>query len=193
MDVAPRPRFLYAGQLVPRKGVDYLLSAWSILQKVTRTHGSLLIVGEGSQQPELQRQVRTLLLKEVYFPGKVEHAALGSWYRSCDVFVFPTLEDTWGNVVPEAMAFGKPTLCSQYACAAELVSHGENGFIFDPKNPQELAGLMLKFVNSPQLMAKFGRKSKEIMRSHTMNTAVRAIADVINPLLEDAKDDYRRR
>jgi glycosyltransferase involved in cell wall biosynthesis len=187
MDSAPHPHFLYAGQLIPRKGVDYLLSAWSILQGLSQHHGSLLIVGDGSTHDELQWQVSTRLLEEVYFTGKVEHGALGSWYRSCDVFVFPTLEDTWGNVVPEAMAFGKPVLCSQYACAAELISHGENGFIFDPRNPQELAMLMLEFINSPQLIAKFSQKSREIMSSHTIRAAVRNIRDVIAPLLDNAK------
>jgi len=174
-----RPRFLYAGQLIPRKGIKYLLTAWSKLQDLSPRPGSLWIVGDGVQKDELIKQAHTLGLRDVHFVGRVEYASLGFWYQACDVFVFPTLEDIWGMVVPEAMAFGKSILCSQYAGAAELVRHGENGFIFDPRNPDEIAQSMLELIKSPNLMAKFERKSRDIMRAHTSSSAVAALREVI--------------
>jgi glycosyltransferase involved in cell wall biosynthesis len=184
MHKARRPQFLYVGQLIPRKGLTYLLSAWSKFQELSPDAGSLLIIGSGPQQDELMLQVSTLGLKEVHFIGQVDYASLGSWYQTSDVFVFPTLEDIWANVVPEAMAFGKPILCSLYAGAQELLCHDENGFIFEPRDTNGLANLMLNFVDAPQLIENFSRKSKEIMESYTIATAVKAIQEILNPLLK---------
>jgi glycosyltransferase involved in cell wall biosynthesis len=178
------PRFLYVGQLIPRKGVNHLLSAWSKLQYLSPNHGSLLIIGSGRQNDELIQQARRLALKNVYFIGQVEYASLGSWYQSCDIFVLPTLEDTWANVIPEAMTFGRPILCSKYAGTTELVYDGENGFIFDPQDEDGLARLMLKLINSPDLVEKFGKKSLEIMEPYTIVNAVASFREVIGCLLK---------
>ena len=172
-------QFLYVGQLIPRKGVNLLLDAWSRLQSLSSKRTSLWIVGDGVQEQALRGQVYKLGLKNVNFIGQIDYTSLGYWYKSCDVFVFPTLEDTWGMVALEAMAFGKPILCSKYAGAAELVCYGENGFIFDPRNPDKLAEVMLKLTNSSDLVQQFGQKSREVMGSYTVANAVRDFREVI--------------
>jgi glycosyltransferase involved in cell wall biosynthesis len=185
MHDADRPRFLYVGQLIPRKGIHYLLSAWSKLQNLTPKPGSLLLIGRGPQKDELLQQAQRLGLRGLHFVGQVEYASLGSWYQSCDIFVFPSLEDTWANVVAEAMAFGKPILCSKDAGTTELVWDGENGFIFNPEDTDELAMLMLQLINSTDLVEKFGQKSAEIMKPYTIANAVRAFREVIERLLKE--------
>jgi glycosyltransferase involved in cell wall biosynthesis len=193
MEETQRPRFLYVGQLIPRKGLHYLLEAWSKLQKLSSTHGSLLIIGDGPQRDELIQQASTLDLEDVHFIGRVEYGSLGSWYQACDVFVFPTLEDIWANVVCEAMVFGKPVLCSKYAGAAELVHHGNNGFIFEPDDTDHLARLMLELVNTPELIEKFGQKSMEIMEPNTLTNAVEAFGDVMDLVLNSEKTKRGKR
>lgn len=185
---APRPRFLYVGQLVTRKGIHHLLDAWSRLQSLTSDYGCLLMIGDGPERSKFVEQANRLSLRNVHFIGQVEYGAIGSWYQACDVFVFPTLEDNWANVITEAMTFGKAVLCSKYAGADELVHHGENGFIFEPRDTEELARLMLRLIESPGLIEKFGRKSLEIKEPYTISSAVAGFGKIIELLLRDERN-----
>jgi glycosyltransferase involved in cell wall biosynthesis len=162
------PIFLYVGQLIARKGVLNLLEACKLLKHQHDRPFTVLLVGDGEQRPELEafEQVNGLG-DRVKFIGQVEYAKLGAYFRSSDVFVFPTLEDIWGMVVLEAMAFGKPILCSKWAASAEMVIEGKNGYVFDSFNPHELAGRMAEFLNQLDLFDEMGNQSKLIITPHT--------------------------
>jgi len=174
-----RPVFLFVGQIIPRKGLHLLFKACRILQ-MQRCQYTLLVVGDGEQRAELEGLMKSHgSEKRVKWVNWVNYGQLGTYFQAADIFVFPTLEDTWGMAALEAMAFGKPILCSKYAGAVELVRHGENGFIFDPRDPDKLAELMVTLIGSPDLVVKFGRKSKEIMKSYTPGNAVVTFREVI--------------
>ena len=119
----------------------------------------------------------------VHLTGQMRYEDLGALFLASDVFVLPTLEDVWGMVVLEAMACGKPILCSQYAGAKELVEHGVNGYVFDPRSPGELADCMARFVQRPELIAEFGQKSKEIIAPYTPACAAKVLKSLVLRLL----------
>jgi glycosyltransferase involved in cell wall biosynthesis len=167
-DQFQRPIFLYVGQLISRKGVKYLLEACKLLKQQSDRPFTLLLVGDGDQRPELETFVQEHeLLGQVKFVGQVEYAKLGAYLRYSDVFVFPTLEDIWGMVVLEAMAFGKPILCSKWGASAEMVIEGKNGYIFDPFQPEELVELMKRLSDNPALIDEMGSHSKIVVAPHT--------------------------
>lgn len=173
------PIFLFIGKIIPRKGLRQLLEACSILQHQGQTHYRLMILGEGWQRSELETLSKTYGLDtQVQWRGAVAYSQLGAYLQQADVLVFPTLEDVWGMVIPEAMALGKPVLCSQWAGAAELVVEGENGYCFDPNRPQRLAELMEHFIANPDLGRGLGQKSQQFMASHTPAIAVGFLQDV---------------
>jgi glycosyltransferase involved in cell wall biosynthesis len=142
-------------------------------------------VGDGEQRGKLTARVCSLGLQHVAkVVGPLPYERLGAHFEAADVFVLPTLEDTWGMVVSEAMAFGKPVLCSMYAGAKELVQHGVNGFIFDPYHVNELAGYMERFIREPWLITEFGRRSRELIGPHTPEQAAKALASCVDRVLE---------
>jgi glycosyltransferase involved in cell wall biosynthesis len=108
----------------------------------------------------------------------VAYHDLASYYRAADVFVSPTRADTWGVAVLEAMAFGKPVLCSKYAGSREMIVPGENGFIFDPFNADQLASFMTRFIQDKNLIARFGACSLEKIAPYTPARAAAVLADV---------------
>lgn len=180
IQLAPPTVFLFIGQLIPRKGVDRLLQACVVLQARCNTNYQIMIIGSGVQETDLKQYVADHnLSKQVQFVGQVNYAQLGEYFQQAHVFVFPTLEDIWGMVVLEAMAFGKPILCSQWAGAIELVRDGENGYIFDPDQPQELANLMTRFLDHPDLSLAMGEKSKHQMAMYTPRQASQFLIDVV--------------
>lgn len=176
-----RPVFLFVGHLVRRKGLHLLLEACAILQKQGYSDYTLLAVGDGPQREELEVFIRNHDLEErVKLLGRLDYDRLGAYFRKADVFVLPTLEDTWGMVVLEAMLFGKPVLCSKWAGTAEMMIDGENGYVFDPHQPEKLAELMHWFMNNLSRISVMGEQSKQIIANYTPKVVSKSLAEVIN-------------
>jgi glycosyltransferase involved in cell wall biosynthesis len=179
------PSFLFVGRLIESKGVRELLKACSLLVQKGSDCFSVVIVGTGADEEDLHHEASTLGLNHiVHWVGAVNYGSLGSYYRSSDVFVFPTLDDIFGVVLLEAMCFGKPILCSRYAGSKELVEHGSNGFVCDPLNHQELADYMERFIRDPGLSVRFGARSKEIISRFTPRNAAKALATLVRKVLD---------
>lgn len=135
--------YLFVGQLIDRKGVLPLLNAW---QKFTlkNPEDNLLIIGVGEQEPILRQNFSHLT--SVYFQGGVDYDQIYKYYAASDVFVMPTLEDNWSLVVPEAMACGLPVATTFYnGCYPELISEGENGFVFDSLREDDIVRTLQAF------------------------------------------------
>ena len=169
------------GRITPRKGIKSLIEACGILETQGYHDYSLSIVGKGDQRQELETLIKQKGLSDrVTWLGFVEYGQLGAYFQQSDVFVFPTLEDIWGMVPLEAMVFGKPVLCSTWAGAAEMVVEGENGYIFDPYKPEELAEGMRRFLDEPEKIELMGKKSQQLMNKITPKTAAESFVEVIS-------------
>jgi glycosyltransferase involved in cell wall biosynthesis len=174
-----RPIFLFVGQVVPRKGLSLLLQACTVLQKRGYNAYSVLVVGEGDQREELEMFCQAHHLSDqVQWMGRIPYDQIGTYFRNADVFVLPTLEDTWGLVTLEAMLLGKPILCSNGAGTSELVVPGENGFVFSPDDPDKLADLMQVFIEQPDSIHTMGERSKQIMAKYTPTAAATSLSEV---------------
>lgn len=180
------PVFLFVGQLIQRKGVHLLLESCAILQKSGYHDYIVIIVGDGPQRDEFEDFSQSQGLQNcIKWVGWVEYDRLSTYFRSADVFVFPTLEDIWGVVVLEALAFGKPVLCSQWAGAAEMVAEGENGHVFDPHDPESLAKIMRRFIDEPNMSVVMGRKSQQMMSQHTPEAVAQFLGEVVHFALKN--------
>lgn len=178
--------FVTVGRLIKQKGIRELINATKIL--VTHFQEEkwyLNIVGDGPLRCEIERMIRDYNLENwVKLIGHVNYELLGEVLNMQDVFIFPTLEDVWGVAPLEAMALGKPVLCSKYAGAHELITEGKDGWIFDPHNPKELAELMRKFINNPELIYIMGANAKRKMSKYTPETAANFLEQVINQVIK---------
>lgn len=180
-----QPVFLFVGRVIPRKGLDVLLQACLLLEQKGFKNYTLLVVGDGEQREKLQTFTREHDLTScVKWVGHVNYDQINSYFQAADVFVLPTLEDTWGVVVLEAMLFGKPVLCSSGAGTSEMITDGENGYVFDPKQPQELAVLMQKFIDSPQIIEEMGKRSYQKILQYNPETASQFLAKVVSFLVQ---------
>lgn len=114
---------LHVGRLAPEKNLATLLTAFEALRGVA-ADARLVLVGDGPERSSLQRRC-----PGVHFAGLRRGEDLATHYASADLFLFPSLTETFGNVVPEAMASGLAVLGYDYAAAAQLVRHAENGLL----------------------------------------------------------------
>lgn len=175
------PIFLYVGRITPRKGLKSLLEACSLLQTQGYEDYSLVVIGTGEQRKELEAFIKERHLEaRVTWVGWVEYGCLGAYFQQADVFVFPTFEDIWGMVALEAMVFGKPVLCSKGAGAAEMIVEGENGYIFDPYDPEGLAIAMRRFLDHPELIDSMAKQSQQLISQKNPSSAAQSFVEVIS-------------
>lgn len=167
--------FLYSGQMIPRKGVSYLLEAW---RKHTETFpdDNLMLIGSGELLDAFQKQYADV--PSIHLLGKVPYDETCRYYAIADVFVIPTLEDNWCLVVPEAMACGLPVACSKYnGGAVDLMREGENGTVFDPLNSDSMMSA-LAFFHGKDLKA-MSQRSIELEKPWNTENAAQRLYDAI--------------
>lgn len=125
----PRPRALFVGQLIGRKGIYELLETTAAVQR-EGLECSLVVVGDGPEQGRFREEVERLEVQNLRHIKYLPPERMPDIYRACDFLVFPTLEDVWGLVVNEALLSGLPVIASTYAgCACELLPASN---VFDP-------------------------------------------------------------
>ncbi len=132
-------RLLYVGQLIERKGLLPFvgaLSRWAVANP-DRTI-EFVLVGVGPLRARLERESTPANLR-LTFLGNIGYADLPNVYAESGIFAFPTLADSWGVVVNEALASALPVLGSVSSQAVEeLVEDGRNGWLFDPDKPDAI-------------------------------------------------------
>ena len=180
--------FLYVGKLIPRKGAERLIEACVTLKERGFNNFNLVMVGDGSQRQELESQVEAAgLQNQVSWEGWVTPDKLGPYYKAADVFVFPTLEDIWGIVALEAMAFGCPVIGSKYAGSSEMIEDGQNGFIVDPSDADAFVNAMQVFVAEPDQVETMGQQARAVIKQYTPQAAAQEFYDLVGDQLPGIK------
>ena len=109
------------GRLAPEKNLVTLVAAFDAIRR-DHPRARLVLVGDGPLRKELQ-----LHCPDAVFAGQRGGTDLAAHYASADLFLFPSVTETFGNVTTEAMASGLAVVAFDYAAAGRLIRHGENG------------------------------------------------------------------
>ncbi len=117
---------MHVGRIAPEKNLETLIAAHAAMrQRDPRV--KLVFVGDGPARAAMQQRC-----PDAHFAGLQRGEALAAHYASADVFLFPSLTETYGNVLPEALASGLAVVAFDCAAAGQLVSHGHNGLLVKP-------------------------------------------------------------
>lgn len=180
-------RLLTVGRLIPQKGFVHLIRALAAMRAVRRPV-SLTIVGSGPQDAELKALVQSLGVPGIHFAGFVDQDELPAYYAAADVFVFPTLADTYGIVLLEAAASGLALIASTQAGATlDFVKDGEDGLIFTPPDEHALAELIAKLADHPELVQDLGLAAYNVARLRTPDRTAEKYVSAIMTVLADKK------
>ena len=141
-----RFRFLFVGMLTERKGVQHLLAAAQMLKAKGLSAFEIYVGGDGPYRSTLQKMAQELgLANQCNFLGMLTREAVRDHMQACDVFVLPSLGETFGVVLGEAMACGKPVLSTRCGGPDSVVSP-ETGILVAPGDPREFADAMAGFM-----------------------------------------------
>lgn len=122
------PVALYVGRLAAEKNLALVFDAYDAMRSVA-PDTRLVLVGDGPERAGWQTQ-----RPDAIFCGTQIGEALAAHYASGDVFLFPSLTETWGNVTIEAMASGLAVVAYDCAAAEEVIRHGETGLKVPPED-----------------------------------------------------------
>jgi glycosyltransferase involved in cell wall biosynthesis len=153
------------GNMVQLKGHIYSIQA---VPKIIEQHPSTLFVfvGAGPLQEELEKDVREKgLEKRVRFLGKLS-AVTPKLIASLDVLVQPSLTESFGLVVAEAMATGIPVVASKVGGVPEIVEDGISGYLVESQNPVEIAEKVNNLLSNKEQGTAFGNAGRDLVVSN---------------------------
>ncbi|MEB3280524.1 MAG: glycosyltransferase family 4 protein [Lyngbya sp.] len=161
-------RFIYVGRFVDWKGVEFLIEAFPSVINSNNNNVVLELVGDGPLQPHIKNRVEQLRIQNhVHFHGWQPRAKVIQVLRECDIFVMPSVRESCGMAIMEAMAIGLPAIVANWAGPSEIVD-SRCGIKVDPTSPEQfrdgLAQAMIRLAQSPQLRDQMGEGAKQRVR-----------------------------
>lgn len=179
-NISNKKIILFIGQLIERKGVEYLIDAYKIL-KDEYDEVCLVIIGDGDLINQLEESCANKQIKDVHFTGWVSEEDKIAYYSIADLFVLPTRRDVWGLVINEAMCCGLPVISTKAAgCAVDMIKPCKNGFIVDVDDVDQLYSAMKEIILNDELAKNMGEKSLEIIKNeYTLKNMVNGFVSAI--------------
>lgn len=152
---------LFVGRLDPRKGLGVLLGAWPRVVRELSGEARLNVVGSSALAPFVRAFVPRELRDTVHFAGAVPSRALAGWYAASDLFVSPaTRNESFGIVLLEAMASGKPVVCSELPGYRAVCRPRSEGLLVPPGDSQALAAAITAVARDTRLARTLGERGR---------------------------------
>ncbi|MBA3315522.1 MAG: glycosyltransferase family 4 protein [Planctomycetota bacterium] len=183
--VAGRLRLLFCGQLIARKGVDVLLSAF---HRVSRNHpnAELVLAGEGPLRKELEASIAPHLRDRVRFVGFQPIESLPDLFADADLFVLPSRHDGWGVVVNQALAAGLPVVASDAVGAAlDFVSGCGTGIVVPAGDAISLANAISTFADDAHKIRRHAKQASMMAAELTLERGVDTWAALFDEVLAE--------
>ncbi|PIU20259.1 MAG: hypothetical protein COT18_03225 [Elusimicrobia bacterium CG08_land_8_20_14_0_20_59_10] len=162
--------FLSVGRLVPEKRLREFIEVWAELlaEELTKPKMRLVIVGSGPEEGNLKNAVEKMGLRSsVLLAGA--RADLLPYYRAADVFVLPSLTEGMSNSMLEAMSCGVAIMAGRVDGAKDVVTDGENGYLFDPLNRAEIKACLRRCIEERSAAGKMGERArKTVVEKYSM-------------------------
>jgi glycosyltransferase involved in cell wall biosynthesis len=175
---------LHVGRLAPEKNLPLAVRAFGRLRE-TAPRARFVLVGEGPERASLERQH-----PDFVFAGLRRGEDLAAHYASADVFLFPSLTETFGNVTLEAMASGLAVVAFDDAAAHEHVRDGESGLVVPRGRAMEFETAAVRLAGEPALRRRLGESAARAVARVSWDSVGAAFEAI---LLEVVKGGSRAR
>lgn len=170
---------LFAGRLINRKGVIYLLKAFNEVYYKYK-NCKLTIVGGGLEKEDLERYCNKEKIKSVEFSGIINNSEISKIYQNAHVLVLPSLQEALGNVPLEAMASGMPIITTNTG-AVELLDG--NGVIVETENYKQIEDAIVQYIDNPELLRKHGLQSRRIAEKFSWENCAHAYMQIYDSII----------
>lgn len=173
---------MFSGRFINIKQPLFFVNLANRLKKI-HPNLKVLIIGNGIQKDEIIKQLKKNEIDYCY-PGFIQQEQLPKYYASSKIFIFPTLNDTWGLVANEAMAVGVPVITTPYAGVSDdLVLDGKNGYIL-PLDENLWVEKIKNLLNDDTLYNRFSHNALEKVQDFSIEAAAKGIINAVNYILK---------
>ncbi|MEO0084222.1 MAG: glycosyltransferase family 4 protein [candidate division WOR-3 bacterium] len=156
-----RPKILFLGRFEPRKGLKYLLGALPIIKQQI-PDVLLIICGAGLLGYAYQEYISKEIKDNIYLAGLIRGEERPHYYASCDVFCAPSIgHESFGIVLLEAMACGKPVVASDISGYRTILEDGVQGYLTKVRSSEDIANKIIKILTNPSLRKKMGEQGRK--------------------------------
>lgn len=169
---------LYIGNLVPHKGVDFLIS---MLPEIVKKHPEvyMVIVGDGPLGKDLTKEVVALNLEDyVRFEEAKPHWQIPRWIGAADVFVLPSEREGFGLVALEAMACEVPVIASKVGGLVEFIENGKDGFLVELKNKKAFIEKIDYLLTDNSAYKRISKAAREKALMYDINIKTEKIKEI---------------
>jgi glycosyltransferase involved in cell wall biosynthesis len=167
----------HIGRLMPEKNVRLLVEVERRLAAAGRSGFRFFVAGHGSEERWLRAN-----LKNADFDGILPPDALARAYANMDVFLFPSLTDTFGNVAQEALASGVPAVVMDAGGPKYIVRHGVSGLV--ASSAEEFVRHAERLMDDPELRRRMGRAGREQMLGRSWDSAFEVVCEAYREAVE---------
>lgn len=173
--------FTIVARMVPKKNLSMALRAFALYRAQTSHPRQLHLFGTGPLERELRAQANADGITElVQFCGFQQTREVSEAYGRSLALLLPSIEEQFGNVVPEAMGMGLPVILSDNCGARDLlVRSGVNGFVIEPDNPEGMAYFMKLIAEDEELWRRLARSAKKFAELSDSSRFAEAVAELI--------------
>lgn len=175
---AEQPACLYVGRMAPEKNPQLVLAAFAAIRQ-QHPGARLIWVGDGPAADGLAKAH-----PEHHFAGMRTGVDLATHYASADLFLFPSLTETYGNVVAEAMASGLAVVAYHSAAAAELIVHRHNGVVAPPGDEVAYIESATWLLAERERLLQVGEMARASMLTRRWSDIVERFEDVVGEAIE---------
>jgi glycosyltransferase involved in cell wall biosynthesis len=180
------PIALYAGRLSQEKNLGELLAALDVIEA---TGAWLVMVGDGPARADLERACAG---RRVTFTGYLREEALARAYASADVFTFPSLTETYGQAVVEAMSSGLPVVGFDADGVRDSVRHERTGLLADAGDSATFRAHVAALLGDSALRARQGVAARAWAERKQWPLIMEELLDAYREAITDAREDHEK-
>ena len=177
------PVAIHVGRMAPEKNLHVVVSAF---EQILRRQPSarMVWVGDGPELAKLQRKY-----PQHVFAGPRRGAELAEHYASADIFLFPSLTETYGNVVPEAMASGLAVVAYDYAAAAMHIRHDENGLLAPYGDSETFLRRVSGLASDPHRIRQLGKAARSAVLANSWETVSGVFENYLHLAMQGGRNE----
>lgn len=156
-------KIFFFGRLETSKGIDLLLNVFSSLPSYT----TLTVAGNGEYYPTFKKQLDRLQIADrvTYHPW-LSHQQIALQIAESSIVCLPSLEESFGNAMAEAMAAGAPIISTTAGSIPELITNNHDGILISPNSESELKSQLILMLKTPSEAEKLGLHAKETSKKY---------------------------
>jgi glycosyltransferase involved in cell wall biosynthesis len=181
------PLIVFAGRLIPEKGVFETLTAFASLR--SRRPCRLVIAGDGGARAEVAERVERLGVGgDVVCAGQLERSELMALFREADVFVMPSYSEGFPTVITEAMSMGLPIVTTRLRGMADHLEEGRNALFVPPRSPAQICAALGRLLDDDQLRSRMAEANRTAVARFSPTAAAERYLEAIEQLTGHVHD-----